>query len=105
MGCRASDFPLFAGQTGIEVWGGPTNGKPTNWWASRWSAHPTPRCRFVRRTAGNPMLDSPLPWPTIHVAAAALRRKETTPAELVRLCLAKIDRREDAVKAWVFVDR
>jgi len=43
------------------------------------------------------MLENPLPWPTIHGAAAALRKKETTPIELVRHCLAEIDRREEAV--------
>src|SRR5436190_1551040 len=51
------------------------------------------------------MLESTLPWRTIHGAAAAIRKKQTTPIELVRHCLAEIDRREEAVKAWVFVDR
>jgi Asp-tRNA(Asn)/Glu-tRNA(Gln) amidotransferase A subunit family amidase len=51
------------------------------------------------------MSKSPLPWPTIHAAAAALRKKETTPADLVRRCLAEIDRREADIKAWVLVDR
>lgn len=37
-------------------------------------------------------------------AAAALRKKETTPVELVRRCLHEIVQREDATKAWVLVD-
>ncbi len=42
---------------------------------------------------------------TIHAAAAAMARRETTPTDLVRQCLAEIDRREDAIRAWVLVDR
>ncbi len=42
---------------------------------------------------------------TIHAAAAALRKRETSPVDLVRECFAEIDRREADVKAWVFVDR
>ena len=38
-------------------------------------------------------------------AAARLRKKEVTPADLVRECFAAIDRREAEVRAWVFVDR
>ncbi len=42
---------------------------------------------------------------TIHEAAAALRSGATTPIELVEMCLANIDRFEDQVHAWVFVER
>jgi len=42
---------------------------------------------------------------TIHEAAAALRAGRTTPVELVKQCLANIDRCEEKVKAWVFIDR
>lgn len=42
---------------------------------------------------------------TIHAAAAAIRRKEFTPVDLVHACFAAIDRREHEIQAWVFVDR
>src|SRR5438093_93567 len=43
--------------------------------------------------------------PTIHAAAAAIRAGWPTPVELLDECLANIDRYEDRVHAWVFVDR
>jgi aspartyl-tRNA(Asn)/glutamyl-tRNA(Gln) amidotransferase subunit A len=42
---------------------------------------------------------------TIHEAAAALRAGQTTPLELVDMCLANIERWENKVRAWVFIDR
>jgi Asp-tRNA(Asn)/Glu-tRNA(Gln) amidotransferase A subunit family amidase len=42
---------------------------------------------------------------TIHEAAEAIRQKKTTPIDLVEQCLANIDRWENKVHAWVFVDR
>ena len=42
---------------------------------------------------------------TIHEAAAAMRARKTTPIDLVEVCLAQIDRWENKVHAWVFVDR
>jgi aspartyl-tRNA(Asn)/glutamyl-tRNA(Gln) amidotransferase subunit A len=42
---------------------------------------------------------------TLHEAAAALRQRQTTPAELVERCLKNIDTWEPHVHAWVFVDR
>lgn len=42
---------------------------------------------------------------TIHEAAAAIRTGKITPLDLVEECLAKIDRWESTVRAWVFVDR
>jgi aspartyl-tRNA(Asn)/glutamyl-tRNA(Gln) amidotransferase subunit A len=42
---------------------------------------------------------------TIHEAAAAVRGGKTTPVELLDQCLARIDRYEEKVRAWVFVDR
>src|SRR5437764_5914699 len=42
---------------------------------------------------------------TIHEAADAIRQKKITPVDLVEQCLANIDRWEDKVRAWVFVDR
>ena len=38
-------------------------------------------------------------------AAAAIRRGELTPVDLLDQCLARIDRLEDRVRAWVLVDR
>lgn len=43
--------------------------------------------------------------PTIHAAAEAIRAGRTTPVDLLNECLANIDRYEDRVHAWVFVDR
>jgi aspartyl-tRNA(Asn)/glutamyl-tRNA(Gln) amidotransferase subunit A len=42
---------------------------------------------------------------TIHEAAEAIRQRKTTPVDLVEQCLANIDRWEEKVRAWVFVDR
>src|SRR6516165_2629536 len=42
---------------------------------------------------------------TIHEAADAIRQKKITPIELVEQCLANIDRWEEHIHAWVFVDR
>ena len=46
-----------------------------------------------------------MPHDTIHEAAAALRRGDTTPVDLVRDCFARIDEWEPKVRAWVLVDR
>jgi aspartyl-tRNA(Asn)/glutamyl-tRNA(Gln) amidotransferase subunit A len=43
--------------------------------------------------------------PTIHAAAHDIRAGRTTPLDLLDLCLANIDRHEERVRAWVFVDR
>src|SRR5262245_21466479 len=42
---------------------------------------------------------------TIHTAAAEIRQGRLTPVELLDACLARIDRHEPDVKAWVLVDR
>jgi aspartyl-tRNA(Asn)/glutamyl-tRNA(Gln) amidotransferase subunit A len=42
---------------------------------------------------------------TIHEAAEAIRQRKATPVDLVEACLANIDRWEEKVRAWVFVDR
>ena len=42
---------------------------------------------------------------TIHEAAAAIRDKKITPVDLVQQCLKAIDRWEEHIHAWVFVDR
>jgi aspartyl-tRNA(Asn)/glutamyl-tRNA(Gln) amidotransferase subunit A len=42
---------------------------------------------------------------TITAAAELIRRGELTPSELLEQCLARIDRYESRVKAWVVVDR
>jgi len=42
---------------------------------------------------------------TITAAAELIRRGDLTPAELLEQCLARIDRYEPRVKAWVVVDR
>jgi aspartyl-tRNA(Asn)/glutamyl-tRNA(Gln) amidotransferase subunit A len=44
-------------------------------------------------------------FPTIHAAAEAIRRKQTSPVHLLETCLERIDRHEARVRAWVFVDR
>ena len=44
------------------------------------------------------------PLPTIHAAAADLRPGKTTPLDLLDICLERIDRYEEGVRAWVFVD-
>jgi aspartyl-tRNA(Asn)/glutamyl-tRNA(Gln) amidotransferase subunit A len=41
----------------------------------------------------------------IHDAADAIRGGRLSPVELVEACLANIDRQEERVRAWVFVDR
>jgi len=42
---------------------------------------------------------------TLHEAARDIREGKTTPVELLDECLANIERRENDVHAWVFVDR
>jgi aspartyl-tRNA(Asn)/glutamyl-tRNA(Gln) amidotransferase subunit A len=42
---------------------------------------------------------------TIHAAADAIRRRELSPVALLDDCLARIDRYEPNVRAWVFVAR
>ena len=42
---------------------------------------------------------------TITAAADLIRRGKLTPSELLEQCLARIDRYEERVKAWVVVDR
>jgi aspartyl-tRNA(Asn)/glutamyl-tRNA(Gln) amidotransferase subunit A len=42
---------------------------------------------------------------TIETAAAAIRRGELTPVELLDQCLARIDQLDDRIRAWVLVDR
>jgi aspartyl-tRNA(Asn)/glutamyl-tRNA(Gln) amidotransferase subunit A len=42
---------------------------------------------------------------TIHAAGEALRQGNTTPIQVLDECLAQIDRYEERVRAWVFVDR
>jgi Asp-tRNA(Asn)/Glu-tRNA(Gln) amidotransferase A subunit family amidase len=42
---------------------------------------------------------------TIHEAAAAFRAGALTPVELLDQCLARIDRYESLVRAWVVIDR
>jgi Asp-tRNA(Asn)/Glu-tRNA(Gln) amidotransferase A subunit family amidase len=42
---------------------------------------------------------------TIESAAAAIRRGDLTPVDLLEQCLARIDRLEERVRAWVLVDR
>jgi Asp-tRNA(Asn)/Glu-tRNA(Gln) amidotransferase A subunit family amidase len=42
---------------------------------------------------------------TLHAAAEAIQQGRTTPLELLDQCLANIDRWENKVHAWVFVDR
>ena len=42
---------------------------------------------------------------TITDAAGFIRRGELTPTELLEQCLARVDRYEDRVRAWVYLDR
>jgi Asp-tRNA(Asn)/Glu-tRNA(Gln) amidotransferase A subunit family amidase len=49
-----------------------------------------------------PINDEPL---TIHAAAAAMRAGTLTPVDLLDQCLARIDRYESLVRAWVVIDR
>jgi aspartyl-tRNA(Asn)/glutamyl-tRNA(Gln) amidotransferase subunit A len=43
--------------------------------------------------------------PTIRAAAQAMRQAELSPVALLESCLERIDRHEERVRAWVFVDR
>jgi aspartyl-tRNA(Asn)/glutamyl-tRNA(Gln) amidotransferase subunit A len=47
-------------------------------------------------------MDSPL---TIHAAAEQMRRGQLSPVELLEGCLARIERLEPEVRAWVLVDQ
>ena len=42
---------------------------------------------------------------SIATAAAAIRKGELTPVDLLDQCLARIDKFEERIRAWVFVDR
>jgi aspartyl-tRNA(Asn)/glutamyl-tRNA(Gln) amidotransferase subunit A len=42
---------------------------------------------------------------TIHAAAADIRAGRLSPVDLLESCLGRIDRLEERVRAWVFVDR
>src|SRR5262245_66520245 len=42
---------------------------------------------------------------TITEAAEFIHKGELSPSELLEQCLARIDRYEDRVKAWVYLDR
>jgi len=42
---------------------------------------------------------------TITEAAEFIRKGELTPSGLLEQCLTRIDRYEDRVKAWVYLDR
>src|SRR5262249_10416760 len=42
---------------------------------------------------------------TIHAAAADIRAGRLSPVDLLELCLARIDRHEERIRAWVLVDR
>ncbi|OAI53245.1 hypothetical protein AYO44_04230 [Planctomycetaceae bacterium SCGC AG-212-F19] len=42
---------------------------------------------------------------TIHAAAEQIRQGKLSPVELLDMCLERIDRYEEKVRAWVFVDR
>jgi Asp-tRNA(Asn)/Glu-tRNA(Gln) amidotransferase A subunit family amidase len=42
---------------------------------------------------------------SIHEAARAIRERRTTPVDLLEQCLTRIDRFEERLRAWVFVDR
>src|SRR5439155_13586028 len=53
---------------------------------------------------GGPMTTGEGPL-TIHEAAAAIRAGTLTPLGLLDQCLARIDRYESLVRAWVLVDR
>ena len=47
-----------------------------------------------------------MPQPmTITDAAGFIRRGELTPVQLLEQCLARVDRYEDRVRAWVYLDR
>src|SRR5262245_43941498 len=42
---------------------------------------------------------------TIHAAAADIRAGRLSPVDLLESCLERIDRHEERIRAWVFVDR
>ena len=42
---------------------------------------------------------------TIHAAVEAIRQGKLSPVDLLDECLARIDRYDSKVRAWVFVDR
>jgi aspartyl-tRNA(Asn)/glutamyl-tRNA(Gln) amidotransferase subunit A len=42
---------------------------------------------------------------TIHAAATAIRQGEATPLDLLDQCLKQVDRYEEKIRAWVFIDR
>jgi len=42
---------------------------------------------------------------TIHETARAIRERQVTPIDVLERCLDRIDRLEERVRAWVFVDR
>src|SRR6516164_6897451 len=56
-------------------------------------------------TVLRPLTTDPPTMQTIHAAAAAIRQRDITPVDLVEQCLAAIDRWEEKIRAWVFVDR
>src|SRR5688572_6508752 len=58
----------------------------------------------VRDSGNISTMSAPEPL-TITDAAPLLRRGDLTPSELLEQCLARIDRYEPAVKAWVYLDR
>ncbi len=43
--------------------------------------------------------------PTLHAAADQFRAGRATPLDLLDACLDRIDRLDERVRAWVFVDR
>src|SRR5271166_3295692 len=51
-----------------------------------------------------PCLGTPMPF-TIHVAAQRIRAGSLSPVDLLEACLERLERSEDRVRAWVFVDR
>lgn len=44
-------------------------------------------------------------FPTIHSTAEQLRQGRLSAVDLLRACLERIDRHEERVRAWVFIDR
>jgi Asp-tRNA(Asn)/Glu-tRNA(Gln) amidotransferase A subunit family amidase len=54
----------------------------------------------------HPFTEPIMPEPmTITDAAGFIRRGELTPVELLDQCLARIDRYEERVRAWAYLDR
>jgi Asp-tRNA(Asn)/Glu-tRNA(Gln) amidotransferase A subunit family amidase len=43
--------------------------------------------------------------PTLHAAAEDIRRRRLSPVDLVQSCLDRIERGEERIRAWVFVDQ